>query len=271
MSVPAQPGLVYATDTNTNGAQSPAPSPASFTHGASGERTFSEADIANARKQEKDKLYSEITSLKDQWAQAQKSLDAIQEQREQEAAEKSRIQQEKESALQAKKDEEMSAKQLLEAKLRETNDTWEERFSKLQAERDQERALADKERAYNELVDYRNEKLAAAAAAREIAPQFHSFITGDSREQIDAAIEQAKLATASIAAELAESAQARPQQVRGVSPTGYAALGPLDGAMGQKSYTSEDINNMSMKEYAEFRQKTGLASAEARRSQGLFS
>jgi hypothetical protein len=40
--------------------------------------------------------------------------------------------------------------------------------------------------------------------------------------------------------------------------------------MGQKSYTPEEINNMSMKEYAEFRQKTGLASSEARRSQGLF-
>jgi hypothetical protein len=268
MSVPAQPGIMHTAD--TNGAQSSAPSPASFTHGANGERTFTEADIANARKQEKDKLYSEIDGLKTQWAQAQKSLDLIQEQRDQEAAEKVRIQQEKDEALQAKKDDEMSAKQLLETKLRETNDTWEERFSKLQAERDQERALADKERAYNELVDYRNGRLAESFELKEIAPQFQNFITGDSKEQIDAAIEQAKIATASIEAELAQAAQNRAQQVRGVSPTGYAALGPLEGAMGQKSYTPEEINNMSMKEYAEFRQKTGLASSEARRSQGLF-
>lgn len=270
MSVPTQPGLeAVINTTGTNGAQSPNPSPTAFTHGANGERTFTEADIAAARKQEKDKLYSEITSLKDQWAIAQKSLDAIQKQREEDAAEVERLKQEKESKNKAKKEEDMSAKALLEAKLRETNDTWEERFNKLQEERDNERALANKERAYNELVDYRNGRL--AENAKEIAPQFHNFITGESRDQIDAAIEQAIAATASIQAEVEQANQQRVQQIRGVSPTGYAALGPMEGSLGTQTYTPEQINQMSMKEYAAFREKSGLASGEAQRSRGLFS
>jgi len=271
MTVPAQPGLaatIESPNPQDNGAQSPNPSPAAFQHGATGERVFTEADIAKARKEEKDKLYSDMASLKDQFAQAQKTLQEIQEQKAAELAEAQRKQAEKDAQLQAKKEEEMSAKALLESKLKETNDTWEERFNKLQQERDNERALAAKEREYNDLVDYRNAQL--QANANDIAPQFHNFIAGSTKEQIDSAIAQAKAATQSIFDEVAAARQQQTPQQRGVSTTGYTALGPLDGQMGQKTYTPEDINNMSMAEYAEFRQKSGLAGNDAARSRGLF-
>lgn len=270
MGTPVQPGVAATIEPPTgtdNGAQNPAPSPSAFQHGASGERTFTEADIANARKQEKDKLYSEIEGLKNSFATAQQTLKEIQDQKAAELAEVQRKQAEKEAALQAKREEEMSAKSLLEQKLQETNDTWEARFTKLQEERDSERALAAKEKAYNQLVDYRNNQLQANAA--DIAPQFHAFIQGETQEQIDNAIAQAKAATQSIAQEV-QAAQAQQPTRPGVSTTGYTALGPLDGAMGQKQYSVEDINNMSMKEYAEFRAKTGIASGEAQRNRGIL-
>lgn len=269
MTVPAQPGLaatIESPNPQDNGAQSSAPSPAAFTHGATGERVFSAEDIAKARQEEKDKLYSDIKTLKDQFTSAQKTLQEIQDQKAQELAEAQRKQAEKDSAAKTKQEEEMSAKALLESKLKETNDTWEERFNKLQQERDNDRALATKEREYNDLVDYRNTQL--QANANDIAPQFHNFVTGNSKEQIDSAIAQAKVATKSILDEVAAASQ-QPQQ-RGVSTTGYTALGPLDGQMGQKTYTPDDINAMSMAEYAEFRQKSGLAGNDAARSRGLF-
>jgi hypothetical protein len=249
-----------ATIESPNGAQSPVPSPAAFQHGATGERTFTEADIAKARKEEKDKLYSELASMKD-------ALKEIQEQKAAELAEAQRKQQEKEAAAQAKREEEMSAKALLEAKLKETNDTWEARFKQLQDEREQERALLAKEREYNDLVDYRNAQL--QANANDIAPQFHSFITGDNKEQIDTAIANAKAATDEIYREVAAARQQQPQQ-RGVAPTGFTAMGPLDGTMGQKTYSPDDINKMSMAEYAKFRQESGLAGRDAQRNAGLF-
>ena len=271
MTVPAQPGLaatIESPNPQDNGAQSPAPSPAAFTHGASGERTFSEADIAAARKQEKDKLYGEITSLKDQFQIAQKTLQEIQDQKAAELSSAQAKQNEKDAAAQAKREEEMSAKALLESKLKETNDTWESRFAQLQSEREQERALLAKEREYTDLVDYRNAQL--TANAEDIAPQFHSFITGDSKEIIDNAIANAKAATQSIFDEIAAERQKQTSQMRGVSPTGYTALGPLEGSMSQKTYTPADINNMSMAEYAKFRQESGLAGNDAARSRGIL-
>ena len=274
MTVPAQPGLAATIEpptvvTNTtNGAQSPTPSPVAFAHGASGEKTFSAEYLARVRQEEKDKLYPKMEALESQWAEAQKTLKAIEDQRAQELAEATRLKEEKEAATKAKKEEEMSAKALLEAKLRETNETWEERFTQLQNEREAERATLAKERQYNELVDYRATQL--QANVNDIAPQFHNFIMGDTKEQIDNAIAQAKAATQSILDEIrAERQQQQPQQ-RGVSATGYTALGPLDGTMGQKQYTAEDINNMSMAEYTKWRQEAGIANSDAQRSRGIL-
>lgn len=271
MTGPAQPGLAAAIESpnpESNGAQSPNPSSAAFMHGATGEKVFTEADIARIRKEEKDKLYSDMNAWKEQLAETQKALKSIEEQRAQELAEVERKRQEAEAAQKAKKEEEMSAKALIEAKLKETNDTWEARFTKLQEERAAERAVFDKERAYNELVDYRTARLAEEAA--DIAPQFHPFIAGDTKEQIDNAIAQAKAATQSIADEVAQARQQQAQAPRGVSTTGYTALGPMDNAMGKKTYSPEDINKMSMAEYTKFRQEYGLAGNDAARSRGLF-
>src|SRR5438477_5461654 len=233
MTVPAQPGLAATIESPNpprNGAQSPAPTPAAFQHRATGERTFTADDIAKARKEEKDKLYGDMTSLKEQFAQAQKTLQEIQDQKAAELAEAQRKQDEKDAQLQAKREEEMSAKALLESKLKETNDTWESRFTQLQQEREQERALLAKEREYNDLVDYRNSQL--QSNANDIAPQFHDFIVGNDKEQIDNAIARAKAATQSIAEEVAQAARQQQVQQRGVSPTGYTSMGPLDGQMG---------------------------------------
>lgn len=231
-------------------------------------RLFTAEQVAKIRQDEKDKLYSELTALKNEMSKNAKVIADLQEVREKEMAEVLRKEQEKESKLKAKKEEEMSAKALLEAKLRETNDTWEERFNALQTEREQERAVLAKERAYNELVDYRNNRLMESADS--IAPQLHPFIGGDTREQIDAAIAQAVEATNSIAAEVEQVRREQTPQVRGVSPTGYGPIGPVDNALTTKTYSAADINNMSMQEYAKFREEYGLSSNEARRNRGIL-
>lgn len=272
--VPVQlPNSVQSIDalntiTNTtNGAQSPAASPSAFTFGATGERTFTADEMAKARKEEKDKLYPELDAMKKQWAEAQKTLEEIKVQRQAELDEIARKQQEKEAALQAKKEDEMSAKALMEQRLSETQREFEEKIAAIQAERDQERVLREKERAYNELVDYRTAAL--TQAGQTVAPQFYDFIQGETQDQIDAAIARAQQSTKSILDEVTQ-AQRTPQP-RGVSPTGYTVSGPLDSLTGTKQYTNEDINNMSMAEYAEFRQKSGIASGEAQRNRGLFN
>lgn len=261
--------VVITTNTNpVNGAQSPNPSPAAFQHGANGEKTFSADDLQKARQQEKDKLYSELSNYKDQIATIQKQLDAQQAQRDEELSDKIRQAQEKEAKAKKKAEDEMSAKALLEQKLRETNDSWEERFSNLQNERAQERAILDKERRYNELVEYRNSKL--NEFADDIAPEFHAFISGENEDQINSAIEKAKAATQSIADQAKIAQQKMMSQMRGVSATGYGPMGPMESSIGEERYSAADINNMNMEQYAAFREKTGIASGQAFRNRGLF-
>lgn len=271
MSVPAQPGLegiVNTTGEPSNGAQSPVPSPAAFAHGASGERTFSAEEIAKARQDEKNKLYPRMEKLESQLSEANQFIEAFRKQQEDAAKAAEQAQKDEEAKARKAKEDEMSVKDFTDQRVESLNASWEEKFNRLQAERDQERAILEKERAYNELVDYRNGRLAEAAAMNEIAPQFHDFITGDTREQIDSAIERAKAATTSIAQETSQLLNQQPP--RGVSATGYAAFGPMEGVLGQKTYTPDDINQMSMKEYSEWRVKAGIGSGEAARNRGIL-
>jgi chromosome segregation ATPase len=273
MSVPAQPGLegiVNTTGESSNGAQSPVPSPAAFAHGASGERTFSAEEIAKARQDEKNKLYPRMEKLESQLSEANQFIEAFRKQQEEAAKLAEQAQKEEEAKERKAKEDAMSVKDFTDQRVESLNASWEEKFNRLQAERDQERAILEKERAYNELVDYRNSRLAEAAAMNEIAPQFHDFITGDTREQIDSAIERAKAATTSIAQETSQLLSQTQQQPRGVSATGYAAFGPMEGVLGQKTYTPDDINQMSMKEYSEWRLKAGIGSGEAARNRGIL-
>lgn len=235
---------------------------------ANTETLFTAAQLEAARKQEKDKLYAQIAALQEEQKKANEALASIQAAKDAELAAAQAAQAEKDALLQAKKEEEMSAKALLEQKLRETNDTWESRFNQLQQERETEKALLAKEREYNELVAYRNAAL--DAAKDDIAPQFFDFISGDTKEQIDAGIARAKAATESIAAQFQQVQQTQLSQMRGVSPTGYAATGPMDNNSGTQTYTPEQIANMDMKQFAALRQKTGIGSAEARTNRGLF-
>lgn len=271
MTVPAQPGLeasigsLTQTTNTTNGAQSPVPSPSAFQHGATNERTYSSdeymAALAKVRQEEKDKLYADMKSMKD-------SLKAIEDQRASELAAIEAEKQQKLDAQKAKKEEEMSAKALFEQKLTETNANWEERFNAIQAERDLERAQAAKERAYNELVDYRNSQL--QENINDIAPQLRDFVTGETREQIDSAIARAKAATQSIADEVQTARQQQMSQMRGVSPTGYAPVGPMDTLGSQKPATPEEIALMPMAEYAVWRQKNGIASRSEANNRGIL-
>ncbi len=255
-------------DQNPNPNANTVPSPAAFQHGASGEQMFTAAQLEAARKQEKDKLYAQIEALQTEQKKASEALAAIQKAKDEELAAVQAAEAQKAEDARKKAEEEMSAKQLLEQKLAETTQTWQQKFEQMEAERAQEKALLDKEREYQALVTYRND--AIAAAGDDIAPQFYDFIQGDTKEQIDAGIARAKAATESIAQQFAAAQQTQLSQMRGVSTAGYAPVGPMENNPGQQNVTDAHIAAMSMSEYAQFRNKTGVGAAESRSNRGLF-
>ncbi len=244
------------------------PSPAAFQHGATGEQMFTASQLEAARKQEKDKLYAQIQALQEEQKKANDALSAIQKAKDEELAAVQAAEAQKAEAARLKAEEEMSAKSLLEQKLAETTQTWEQKFQLLEQERAQEKALLEKERAFQDLVTYRNDSIAAAGDS--IAPQFFDFIQGETREQIDAGIVRAKAATESIAEQFKAAQQAQLSQMRGVSTAGYAPVGPMENNPGQQNVSPDQLANMSMAEYAQFRAKTGVGAAESRSNRGLF-
>lgn len=239
------------------------PSPAAFQHGATGEQMFTAAQLEAARKQEKDKLYAQIAALQEQQKTANDALAAIQKAKDDELAAVQASEAAKAEEARKKAEAEMSAKALLEQKLAETTQTFQQRFEQLEQERAQEKALLEKERSFQELLTYRNEAINAAGDG--IAPQFHDFIIGETKEQIDAGIARAKAATESIADQFKAAQQAQLSQMRGVSTAGYAPVGPMEATGQQK-----DVASMTMAEYAQYRAQTGVGAAESRSNRGLF-
>lgn len=234
----------------------------------SGEPMFTAAQLEAARKQEKDKLYAQLEDLREQQKQHNEALAAIQKAKESELAAVQAAEAAKAEEARKKAEAEMSAKALLEQKLAETTQTWEQKFQQMEAERAQEKALLDKERAYQELVAYRNN--AIASAGDDIAPQFFDFIAGETKEQIDAGISRAREATESIAKQFQEAQKIQLSQMRGVSTAGYASLGPIETNPTQTTVTAEQIRDMSMADFAKLRAQTGIGAAESRSNRGLF-
>lgn len=266
---PAAPGSGPAIgDQNPTTANPALPSPAAFQHGATGEQMFTATQLEAARKQEKDKLYAQIQALQDQQKTANEALTAIQKAKDEELAAVQASEAQKAEDARKKAEAEMSAKALLEQKLAETTQTWEQKFQQMEQERAQEKALLEKERSYQAMISYRND--AIATAGDTIAPQFFDFIQGETKEQIDAGIARAKAATESITAQFQEAQRAQLSQMRGVSTAGYAPVGPMENNPGQQQVTDAQIANMSMAEYAQFRAKTGVGAAESRSNRGLF-
>lgn len=229
------------------------------------ERTFTEADIAKARQEEKDKLYKELNKFREQTQTFQSELETLRKEREAEQARIAAEQKAAEEAARKQREEEMSAKELLAQKEQE----WTNRFTQLEQERQQERALLEKEKQFTELQAYAQQRVQAAIAENQVAPELADFVGGNTREEIDASLEFVKAKSEAIVQSVAQAQVQARAQMRGVSPTGYSTTGPMDTDPGHKTYTNEDLKNMSMQEYAKIRPSL-LGAASQGQNRGLY-
>lgn len=228
-------------------------------------RTFTEAEVQKFRKDEKDKVYGELTKAQEELQKFQK---AEAERQKAEADAKAAA----EAAARKKAEADMDAKQLLESKeaewnqrFEQSNKQWEERFTQINAEREQERTLAAKEREYHEFLNYRNERL--TAERENIAPELIDLVSGNTPDELEASITRLKEKSEQIAQTVQQYAQQARASQRGVSSASFPAVGPDTDNPGGKQYTAEDIQGMSFEEYAKFRQQAGIGSSQGR---GLF-
>jgi hypothetical protein len=234
---------------------------------------FTADDLERVRSEEKDKLYGRIDSLTETINGLKKEVGGLtaEEQRVKAAAEEERARLEAEAR--AKEAEELDAKSLLAKREQEWRDEqarlqsdWEKRFETLEQQRANEAALREKEREFNDLKDYTQAQV--AANSDKIAPQLLGWITGNSREEIDAAVARAIATTDALVADMQQSMQqvdpalqqqvavpAAPPATPGTRVT--AAPGTDPGAQFQ-TLTQEQIARMPMDEYAKLRGTLGI-------------
>jgi hypothetical protein len=226
-------------------------------------KLFTAEEVEAIRKQEKDKLYKELTKQDDKVKTLQEQIDLFNKEREEQARIAEELRQREDAERKAREREELSAKELLlktedefQSKLNSAQQEWEQKFALLEAEKAAQAALLEQERRFQELESYRSRRIQDEQDS--IMPELVEFVKGNSEEEIEAAISAVAARTSAI---LSNIQQAIPQnRVRGVPPTGYPPTGPVENMTEQQTYTASDIASMSNEEYAKVRDRL-LASA----------
>jgi DNA repair exonuclease SbcCD ATPase subunit len=222
---------------------------------------YTAEDIAKARQQEKSKVYGTVEKLQEELA----VLKQKESEREAKDAERRAARQAREAELAAEKkkqeESELGFKDLLSKKEQE----FQAQLEAERAEREKAFALLQRERDFQDLQQYRQSRV--EAERNDIMPELLDLVDGNSKDEVEQSILRAKEKTAKILESVqAASLQSRKEMVgtRITSP----ASGPLDNDSASNSYSTGDISNMSMADYAKNRSK--LLGNTNRGGQGLF-
>lgn len=217
--------------------------------------------IQKARAQEKAKLYPQMEKLQEELAALrQKEQEREAKEAERKAARQAR---EAEAAAERKKQEEseLEVRDLLAKKEQE----FQAQLEQERSEREKAFALLEQERRFQELSQYRQQRL--EAERENIVPELIDLISGNNQDEIEASIADLKARSQKIFENVAAASQQTRKEMVGTRIT-VPASGPLDNDSDSRTYSPDDINNMSMADYAKNRAK--LLSNTNNRGQGLF-
>jgi len=225
--------------------------------GNSDPKFYTEEDLAKAREQEKSKLYRRMDTM-------QSELASLKEEREAEAKRIADEQKAAEDAARAQREEEMSAKELIAAKEAE----WAAQQAELRQQIEQERALRERETQFAELMDARQQII--NQYQDRVAPELLDLIAGDSIEEIQQSAEDMAARTDRIMEQTQQAMQQTRQQTPTARVTAPVSSGP-DNEATSRTYTPDDIRQMSMADYAKHRQRLlGQGANGGPRNRGLF-
>lgn len=227
---------------------------------SNGQKFYTEEDLAKVRTQEKDKLYPQINSLKEE-------LDTIKREKEEDSARKLAEQTALDAKLaeeaKLKKEEELELRDLLKVKESE----WNEQLERERNERERAFALLDREKTFAEIQNYRTSRL--EQERDNIIPELVDMINGNSIDEIEQSIQGLKAKSSSILDAAQQAMQAARRDMTGTRVTTPPNAGPLDIETGTRQFTAQDIESMSLAEYAKYRDSLLSPTAQGR-STGLF-
>jgi hypothetical protein len=217
--------------------------------------------IQKARAQEKAKLYPQLEKLQEELV----SLRQKEQERETKEAERkaARAAREADAAAERKKQEEseLEVRDLLAKKEKE----WQSQLESERKEREKAFALLEREREFQELQQYRQQRIEAERS--NIIPTLIDLVAGNSKDEIEQSILSLKQKTAQILEDVASAKSQSRKDMVGTRIT-VPASGPLDNDSDSRTYSPDDVKNMSLADYAKNRQR--LLGGGNNSGQGLF-
>ena len=200
---------------------------------------FTQDDLNRARREEKDKLYPELDRMKAEMALLLKEK---QEREEAEALARA----EAEEAERKAREEEMSLRELLQVKEQQ----WSAQLEEERRERENAIAALEKEREFLRLQEYRSQRIEESRDS--ILPELIDLVAGNSTEEIEASIAGLEERSSRILASAQQATQIARRETSGARVTSPPAE-PLDAYSGSQSFTPDQIRDMSMQEYEQYR------------------
>ena len=226
------------------------------TEKVSNQKFYTDDDLAKVRSQEKEKLYPQIESLKEE-------LLSIKKEKEEEAALRAADAEAKAAQIRAEALAELDSKSYADARLAEL----QEQLERERVERERAFALLEREKTYADLQAYRQQVLDQERDS--IIPELVDLIQGNTREELTESVERLKERSASILESAQSAMQNARREMTGTRATLPPGAGPLDTNSEQKNLTAQDIASMSMDEYAKYRGRLLSPSAQGK-TKGLF-
>jgi hypothetical protein len=216
---------------------------------------YTDEDLAKVRSQEKDKLYPQIESLKEE-------LNSLRKEKEEEASRRNAEAQAEAERAKAEALSELDSKSYADARLSEL----QEQLERERQERERAFALLEREKTYADLQAYRQQVI--EQERENIIPQLVDFIQGNTREELAESVERLKERSASILESAQSAMQNARKEMKGTSISAPPA-GPLETNSEQRSLTPQEIAAMSMNDYAKYRDRL-MSDAARGKSRGLF-
>ena len=217
------------------------------------------AAIEKARSEEKSKLYGRIEKQDSRMETLAAELESLRKDRDARQAQEAEVKKAADAAAAKAAEAELDAKALIEKRTAE----FQAQLAAQQAELDRRDALLQKEREFSELRAYAQDVV--SSKRDEILPELLDYITGDTREAIDASVANAIAKTRRIMEDVMQTQTELRRQAQGVSVA--APISSLEGDAPQE-LTAEDIQAMSFGQYAENRTRFGMD--RSNRGVGLF-
>jgi len=233
-------------------------------------KVFSEDDVENIRKQEKDKMYKRLEEADTRVKSMEEQMAIIAAEREA-ARKEAELRANKEAEIIRQREiDEMSAKELLLKKEDEFNQRinsveaeWQERLNVIEQQRQAQEALLDKERQMQALIHYRNNRLQAEQEA--IIPELIDLVSGNSEEEIEQSIAVLRERSSAIIESIQQATAQQQGRLRG-APVTAPPVGPMETQTEYQQLNADDIRNMSMDQYSKMRDRL----LNARSSRGRF-